>query len=594
LFPRDTEKADTEKTLIFQFLFARVALLYDVSGPCPGVWINPVNIQQDTLKILIVDDNLSLIELLRELLESQSCIVHTASHTMEALSLCDRESFDVMLVDVHLPGLNGIEFLRRLPKNNSRAIKIVMSGDATIDEVVNSFHQEIDDFLIKPITTTAIVWHAIERQRYKIQLEQELKFKNKVMLCYHEILQCLNSHVDIKSFCDYLFKTLKDILPLTRMELLLLDSTRKHFFIHHLNSDIPLLPPIKDWVEVEGSGFEFSLQNGGFKIIPNMGANGFHETFLNNAQKEGMQSALLFPLHMHNTIYGWMNFYSLETNSYIDKHVTILEGILPNLPVSFERALYQGKLTEENTFLRQHLKTLFHQLLQQQEALIFSLAELAEERDKETGAHLQRMSEFSRLLAERYFSDQTQADLGYGMMETKQIVDMIFKTAPLHDIGKVGIPDFVLLKIGKLSPEEFAIMRTHTVIGAECLAKAYKRAQHSPFLLMGRDIVLYHHEKWDGTGYPENLQGLNIPLVARIIAIADNYDALRSKRIYKPAWDHLSTCQYFKSQKGLHFDPNLIDMFLEIEKEFEKTYSKYSLNEGNADSLPVEQFVLSL
>ncbi len=547
------------------------------------------------MKILIVDDNHSLVVLLREFLEARNCVVYSAAHTLEALSLCDQESFDVILVDIHLPGLSGIELLRRLPENNKRAAKIMMSGDASIDEVVNVFQQEIDDFIIKPFVTTAIVWQAIERQMHKIKLEQELEFKNKVMLGYHEILQLLSSNVNTEKLCDYVFKTLKKMLPLTRMELLFLDSKRKSFFVRYLNSDLPLLSSIGDCIDVEDSEFESSLQSGNFKIIADMNKNGFHGTLFNNAHKEGMRSVLLFPLRVHSEIYGWMNFYSIEPNSYKDKHIKILDGILPNISVSLEHALSQGKLSEENTFLRIHLKTLSHQVVQQQEALIFSLAELSEARDKETGAHLQRMSEFARLLAERYFLKKTFADVGYGMMDTKHIVDLIFKTAPLHDIGKVGIPDFVLLKSGKLTPEEFTVMRTHTRIGAECLAKACERVKHSEFLLMGKDIALYHHEKWDGTGYPENLKGQDIPLVARIIALADNYDALRSKRVYKPAWDHVSICQYFESQKGRHFDPDLVDLFFEIEKEFDKIYLKHSDEKNeNSEFFSLEQLFLPL
>ena len=244
--------------------------------------------------------------------------------------------------------------------------------------------------------------------------------------------------------------------------------------------------------------------------------------------------------------------------------------------MAFERAIYQGRLHEENTFLRHSVVRLSDQLVFQQEALIYSLAELAEKRDKDTGKHLHRIQTFSRMLAEAYFQGKDKVDIGCGMMDVQSVVNLIWKTSPLHDIGKVAIPDVILLKPGRLEPGEFEIIKTHTSVGSDCLRSASERVKHSEFLHVARDIALYHHERWDGGGYPEGLRGDQIPLAARIVAVADTYDALRSRRSYKPPWDHQAVCRYFIEQKGGQFDPELVDLFLRLEAEMDRVYERAS------------------
>jgi putative two-component system response regulator len=194
---------------------------------------------------------------------------------------------------------------------------------------------------------------------------------------------------------------------------------------------------------------------------------------------------------------------------------------------------------------------------------IFAMAKLAESRDTETGAHLERMRCYSRVLA-RYlsqqpkFSDEVDADY----------VRMIYLTSPLHDIGKVGIPDTVLLKPARLSEREFNLMKEHTVIGASTLDAALEQHPEAEFLRMGRDIALTHHERWDGTGYPQGLSGRNIPLCGRIVALADVYDALTSKRVYKDPFDQDVVRSIITAESGTHFDPDIVQAYLATEQDF--------------------------
>ncbi|HEY3418256.1 MAG TPA: HD domain-containing phosphohydrolase [Armatimonadota bacterium] len=202
---------------------------------------------------------------------------------------------------------------------------------------------------------------------------------------------------------------------------------------------------------------------------------------------------------------------------------------------------------------------------------IFALAKLAESRDPETGQHLERMREYASLLARAVsetpaWSDQLSANF----------TEMIYLTSPLHDIGKVGIPDGVLLKPGRLTDREFEIMKTHTAVGGDTLAAAVQQYPTIEYLCMARDIALGHHERYDGSGYPLGLCGDTIPLCARITALADVYDALTSKRVYKGAYTHEVARTIVSEGKGAHFDPLLVELFLEHEEAFIAIRDRYS------------------
>ncbi len=185
---------------------------------------------------------------------------------------------------------------------------------------------------------------------------------------------------------------------------------------------------------------------------------------------------------------------------------------------------------------------------QTQDVTIFALAKLAESRDPETGAHLERVRSYCQLLAQQL---EAKADANHRL--EPGYANLIYQTSPLHDIGKVGIPDHVLLKPGRLSDHEFDIMKTHTTLGARTLEAALKEHPEASFLRMALDIALTHHERWDGSGYPNGLKGEEIPLCGRVVALADVYDALTSKRVYKGAMSHEIAKALIVKDAGTHF-----------------------------------------
>ena len=201
--------------------------------------------------------------------------------------------------------------------------------------------------------------------------------------------------------------------------------------------------------------------------------------------------------------------------------------------------------------------------LEMRDLTIFALAKLAESRDPETGAHLERVRSYCRCLAIALkFVPGIRGEIN------DRFVQLIYETSPLHDIGKVNIPDSVLLKPGPLTPSEFEVMKTHAQRGADTLNAAINGYPQAGFLEMARDIALTHHEKYDGTGYPRGLVGEQIPLCGRIMAVADVYDALRSKRVYKPGFPHAMAASIIRDGAGKHFDPALVEAFAACEAEF--------------------------
>ena len=229
-------------------------------------------------------------------------------------------------------------------------------------------------------------------------------------------------------------------------------------------------------------------------------------------------------------------------------------------------------LRDKNAYLQTEVEKRTREVQVIQDVTIMAMASLAETRDNETGNHIRRTQNYVRALAK-----QLQKHPKFAALLTDEMVEMLYKSAPLHDIGKVGIPDAILLKPGKLTPEEFEIMKSHTVLGRDAIAAAEKLIDApSTFLRLAREIAHYHQEKWDSSGYPEGLSGEAIPLSARLMAVADVYDALISRRVYKPPFPHETAVAIIQKGRGNHFDPDLVDAFLEIAEEFHAIAERYS------------------
>ena len=228
-------------------------------------------------------------------------------------------------------------------------------------------------------------------------------------------------------------------------------------------------------------------------------------------------------------------------------------------------------LKNQNALLEHEVRKRTREIRDIQDATIVLLASIVEARDNETGNHIRRTQHYVRALA-----FQLRTHPRFAAYLTEHQIDMLFKSAPLHDIGKVGIPDSILLKPGKLDRDEFEIMKTHTTLGYKAIEDAETTlGMKVEFLACAKEIALSHQEKWNGGGYPRGLKGDAIPISGRLMAVADVYDAVRCRRVYKPAMSHDEAASIIIEGNGNHFDPDVVDAFIAINDQFSKIADRF-------------------
>jgi putative two-component system response regulator len=263
--------------------------------------------------------------------------------------------------------------------------------------------------------------------------------------------------------------------------------------------------------------------------------------------------------------------FDLGAVDYISKPInpaTLLSRVKTHL--SLKRM--SDALRDRNLVLRDEIDKGVQEIRAIQETTIHAMASLAETRDNETGNHIRRTQNYVKTLAQTLKSHPR-----FSHYLTDEQIEMLYMSAPLHDIGKVGIPDHILLKPGRLDAAEFEIMKTHTTLGYQSILSASERLSGgSGFLTCAMEIALSHQEKWDGSGYPQGLSGDEIPISARLMAVADVYDALISERYYKKAFSHETAVGIILEGRGSHFDPDVVDAFKRIEGEFLAIATRFS------------------
>jgi response regulator RpfG family c-di-GMP phosphodiesterase len=234
---------------------------------------------------------------------------------------------------------------------------------------------------------------------------------------------------------------------------------------------------------------------------------------------------------------------------------------------------YESSIERINEQLERKVASRSSALLKTRNAVIFGLAKLSESRDTDTGQHLERIRRFVTILARELQKMHREI--------TDELISNLALASSLHDIGKVGIPDSILLKPGNLTPDERNIMERHTMLGGQCLEAVQQQLGTDDFLELAKTIAYFHHEHWDGQGYPFGLRGERIPLAARIVALADVYDALTSRRPYKRAFDHEEACELILDLRGTQFDPQVVDAFLVRQAEFRLTAEELRQDAGD-------------
>jgi putative two-component system response regulator len=262
---------------------------------------------------------------------------------------------------------------------------------------------------------------------------------------------------------------------------------------------------------------------------------------------------------------------TLGAVDYITKPVSA-PIVLARIKTQLSMKRVQDFLRDQNQFLATEVELRTREIVALQDVTIHTMASLAETRDSETGNHIRRTAHYVKTLAEKLRTHPR-----FAAFLTDQTIEMLFKSAPLHDIGKVGIPDRILLKPGRFEPYEMEIMKTHTTLGRDAIMAAERElGVEVGFLKYAKEIAYGHQEKWDGSGYPQGLAGDAIPISARLMAVADVYDALISRRVYKEGMRHEEAVAIIAAGRGQHFDPDMVDAFLALQDEFIAIARRYA------------------
>mgnify|MGYP000912396377 CR=1 FL=1 len=364
----------------------------------------------------------------------------------------------------------------------------------------------------------------------------------------------LASGASFEEIFDYIYDSFHKYLPYDRMGVALIDPATKVIRAERAHSKVPIKLGDGYSLPLDKTSLPDVIKSGRPRIITDLQAyleQHPHSEATGYVVEEGMRSSITMPLKIEERPLGALFFSSMEPHAYQWQHVQFLQVAASFISPALEKGILIGDIILSATM---------------------GFAKLAAFRDTETGEHLQRMRRYAATLAKHMAKDPL-----YAQTIDEAFIQKIYDFSPLHDIGKVGIPDRILLKPGKLTKEEFDIMKQHTVIGAQALKGAEQEALRLDYPVFERaiEIAAYHHERFDGTGYPKGLAGEAIPLSARISAVADVFDALTSPRPYKPAFSFEESVQMVTAGSGTQFDPAVVESFIACLDQFRSIYEAF-------------------
>lgn len=514
-------------------------------------------------KILCVDDDPKVIESL-QLQLGQNHEISIARGHEQGLDLVAREGpFALVISNYSLPGINGAEFLRRVHELSPETVAVLLTGRAELDVAVSALHGgRIFRFLKKPCPPE-VLDQAVRDSLEQYELLASARLLTSRLNQASEQLRIMTANLEVRvqertATIQRLYRFVSELNGMDSIEEVAelvvetaartLDSRR-----------VTLLRPTADWRELTILASRGLDEHVARRLRLPVHGSFAGELFARSRTQriDRLEDIAVNPIDEldHECFWqapmmcAWLGHSAVSVGllhvadrmdgmPYTDDNLVTLTAIAEAASIALQN---QIRLEERNAA---------------RDATILALARLAEHRDPETGTHLERVQAYCRLI-----SETLAATAKYKPIIDRRFIDNIVRCSPLHDIGKVGIPDRILLKPGRLTPEEFEIMKTHATIGGDTIRSLIKPGHSLSYLTMGMEIAYYHHEKYDGTGYPRGLAGEDIPLPARILAVADVYDALSSKRVYKQAMSHEDAMGILLRDAGTHFDPDVVAAF---------------------------------
>jgi len=499
---------------------------------------------QNLNRVLILDDEYYLGQMLAQALTQEKIEALAVTEVDSAIEWLKKKSFDLVVSDIYLPGKTGMDLFNYVKTHQLEVPFIFMTGNPDLEMAINFLTSGGYDYIVKPFMIPDFI------RKVKTVIETHKRRKKEKALV-NDLRSLLATRLSELKIYQDVFESTDDGLIITDVDGNIVKVNRGFEKLCGLTSVELLHQPLN------------ILQK---SILPDLNC-----------------SEILRKLDRGNTWYGELTGRKNQNKNW---YVSITFS-----PIYNEEArifAYAGifKDVTPQRKVEQALISSLQQMNMAQEAIIFGLARLAEHRDHNTGFHLERIRSYCKALAETLSKKKK-----YRKIVTKDFIQMLYRTAPLHDIGKVGIPDYILLKKDKLTVPEFEIMKSHTIIGYQTLNSILQQYGDMQFLQMGIEITYCHHEKWDGSGYPRGLKGMEIPLSAQILAIADVYDALTTERSYKEAFSHEESLEIMKKERGKHFSPEIFDVFLEITDVFAEIRNNFSESTGEASLAAVDVLV---
>ena len=588
------------------------------------------------LNLLYVEDDDNTREELEYFLKNKVSELYVARNGLEGFELFEKHQPDLIITDIQMPIMTGTKMIKLIKQINPTIPIIIITAFNDADYLFEAIKLNVTSYLTKPLNLFSLS-EELSNISKNINLENENKQMYNSLKQYKDIIdeRSIISKTDINGIITYVNEPFEKITGYSKDELIgyshskiIHSEINKDIFQNILkkiniekklwqgrlknfskNGEVYFIDTIiKPILDLDENIIEFiSLSNDitdlektkeYFKTQTQKSAFNLTESIrIVNAYKEAInESNIILRTDLNrNIIYANEAFYKIsgytqdellgKPYSFLKYNNLTQEEEIQNLDEIFGENIWKGTISNFNKYAEvfycdvtiyplkdkngkvveymgihhdiTDIENLYKELDDTQREIIYKLGEIGECRSSETGQHVKRVAEYSKLIAHK---------IG---LEDKDI-NKLFMASPMHDIGKVGIPDSILNKNGKLDPDEWEIMKTHAQIGYDIL-KTSKRD-----ILQSAAIVSYsHHEKWDGSGYPLGLKGEEIHIFGRITAVADVFDALGSDRVYKKAWPLEKILELFKEEKGKHFDPNLIDVFLNNLNEFIEVKERY-------------------
>jgi PAS domain S-box-containing protein len=578
--------------------------------------------------LLYVEDDDSTREELEFFLQNKVNKLFVAKNGQEGLDTFEKNRPDLIITDIQMPIMNGIQMIKKIKEIDPNVPIVIITAFNDTDYLFEAIKLKVTNYLTKPLNLFSLS-ETLATIAKNINLEKENKEIYNTLKQYKDIVdeRSIISKATKDGIITYVNEPFEKISGYKKEEIL----GKSHNIVSHPNMDKTIFIDMwkkikiekKSWqgrvknlskngneyfvdliikpiLDLDGNIQEFiSLANDitDLELSKNYFENMTQKSELNlnetirvvNAYKEAIdESNIILRVDLDkNIIYANEAFYNISLyskNELLNKPYSMF-GDYKQIDEMFNGKIWKGKLSYQNKNNQEftlnvtifplkndegkvieymqishditEIKNLYEELEETQREIIYKLGEIGETRSSETGNHVKRVAEYSKLFAQKINLNNDD-------------INRLFMASPMHDIGKIGIPDAILNKAGKLTQEEWEIMKTHTQIGYEILKNSKRET------LKTAGIVSYtHHEKWDGTGYPLGLKEKEIHIFGRITAIADVFDALSSERVYKKAWSLEKIYEYFNDEKGKHFDPELIDVFFNNLDEFLAIRDKY-------------------